>query len=428
MDKIVNKEKYKPRLIDGIIGEYLKACGAVCVEGPKWCGKTWTSSYHSESEFQVGNPDGNFQNRSLAAMAPALILEGTVPRLIDEWQEVPQIWDAVRSEVDKRGLSGQFILTGSSTPDHKGVLHSGAGRIVKLKMRTMSLYESGDSTGDISLYDICTGKAGQKFTGDVSLVKLADLTVRGGFPGNINNSGRAAEILPRAYIDSLLEDDVREIDGTRYDIHKIQLLLKSLARNESTLATKKSLIRDMLENDGEAINQETVSSYLNLFSRMFITANQESFSPGVRSSLRIRQAEKRHLTDPALVCALLNLNTEKLIGDLETFGFLFEALVERDLWIYANSVNAKLYHYRDYEDNEIDAVIELEDGKWCAFEIKLGFNQVEAAAANLLKISDMFAKKGIERPSALCVICGMSSAAFMRPDGVYVVPITALKN
>ena len=425
---IVNKSFYRPRLIDRTIDEYLAVCGAVCIEGPKWCGKSWTSSYHSNSEFEVSAPDNNFQNRALAAMAPTLVLEGESPRLIDEWQEVPPLWDAVRATVDKRGKPGQFLLTGSSTPNHKGVLHSGIGRIAKLRMRTMSLYESGDSTGDISLKNLCCGKSESKLTGEVSLVHLAELIVRGGFPGNLVSDSQSMTILPRAYINAILEDDVRSVDGIDYDTQKIALLLRSLARNETTLASKKSLARDMLSREGETLNPETVTNYLNLLTRMFLIDNQAPFSPNCCSALRLRQAEKRHLADPALSCALLNLTPDKLIHDLETFGFMFEAMVERDLRVYAQSFGAEVYHYKDYADNEIDAVVEMEDGSWSAFEVKLGFNQVDKAAAELIKIRRLLEAAGVAPPTAMCVICGMSTASYQRPDGVFVVPITALKN
>ena len=425
---IVNRSCYRPRLIDRTIDEHLAVCGAVCIEGPKWCGKSWTSSYHSGSEFEVGAPDNNFQNRALAEIAPSAVLEGRTPRLIDEWQEVPPLWDAVRAAVDKRGKPGQFLLTGSSTPNHKGVLHSGTGRIAKLRMRTMSLYESGDSSGDVSLEALCRGRLEGKLTGEVSLMHLAELIVRGGFPGNLVSDSRSLTILPRAYVNAVLEDEIRNVDGIEYDTHKIGLLLRSLARNETTLASKKSLARDMLDSEGETLNPETVTNYLNLLTRMFLIDNQAPFSPGCRSSLRLRQAEKRHLADPALSCALLNLTAEKLVNDLETFGFMFEAMAERDLRVYAQSFGAEVYHYKDYADNEIDAVVEMEDGSWSAFEVKLGFNQVDKAAAELIKISRLLETAGAAPPAAMCVICGMSSAAYQRPDGVFVVPITALKN
>lgn len=424
----MEREDYRPRLIDNIIDSYLEAFGAVCVEGPKWCGKTWTSSYHCKSEIMLGNPDGNFQNRQLAQMSPSLVLEGETPRLIDEWQEVPQLWDAVRYKVDQSGNKGQFILTGSATPNHKGILHSGAGRIAKLRMRPMSLFESGNSSGDISLKDICEGRIEPKILGEVDLRKLIDFIIRGGWPANQETTLKQAAYLPIQYIRAVLDDDVYRIDNVKRDKHKMELLLRSLARNEATTVTNKKLKNDIKEIDDEDIDVETVSAYLDVFQRLFLTDNQKPFEAKLRSSIRIKQAEKRHLSDPSLAAALLNATPEMLLNDLNTLGFLFEALCERDLKIYAESFDADLYHYQDYNNNEMDAVIAMPNGKWCGFEIKLGANQIDMAAENLIKIKNEIKANGGIAPDSLCVICGLSNAAYQRPDGVFVVPITALRN
>ena len=424
----MERKDYRPRLIDNIIDSYLKAFGAVCVEGPKWCGKTWTSSYHCQSEIMLGNPDGNFQNRQLAQMSPSLVLEGETPRLIDEWQEVPQLWDAVRYKVDQNGNKGQFILTGSATPNHKGILHSGAGRIAKLRMRPMSLFESGNSSGDISLKDICEGRIEPKISGEVDLRKLIDFIIRGGWPANQETTLKQAAYLPIQYIRAVLDDDVYRIDNVKRDKHKMELLLRSLARNEATTVTNKKLKNDIKEIDDEDIDVETVSAYLDVFQRLFLTDNQKPFEAKLRSSIRIKHAEKRHLSDPSLAAALLNATPEMLLNDLNTLGFLFEALCERDLKIYAESFDAELYHYQDYNNNEMDAVIAMPDGKWCGFEIKLGANQIDMAAENLIKIKNEIKASGGIAPDSLCVICGLSNAAYQRPDGVFVVPITALRN
>ena len=425
----MDRKKYLPRIIDNKIEEYLEVFGAVCVEGPKWCGKTWTSSYHSKSEIMIGDPSGNFQNRRLAEMSPELVLEGETPRLIDEWQEVPPLWDAVRYKVDSRADKGQFILTGSATPNHKGILHSGAGRIAKLKMRTMSLYESGDSSGEVSLEQLCRGEFEQTMTGAVDLKELISLIIRGGWPASLNLPAAAAALIPAEYLKAVIDDDVYRIDGIKRNTAKMKLLLRSLARNESTTATNKTLKNDIKETDDEDIDVETVKEYLDIFERLFIIESQPPFSSGIRSSVRIKQAVKRHFSDPSLACALLNATPDSLMADLNTLGFLFEALCERDLRIYAEAFGGNLYHYQDYRGKEIDAVIELADGNWAAFEIKLGANQIDTAAENLLKIKQSIEKdpKG-KPPAVLCVVCGLASAAYRRPDGVYVVPITALKN
>ncbi len=425
----MKEEKYMPRIIDDKLKEFLHIFGAVCVEGPKWCGKTWTSAHHSNSTIFIGDPAGNFQNRKLAELSPELILEGDTPRLIDEWQEVPPIWDAVRYKVDQTTEKGQYILTGSATPNHKGILHSGAGRIAKLRMRPMSLYESGDSSGKVSLEQLCQNRFTPAMTGDVDLKKLIDLIIRGGWPGSLALSIEQAAILPMEYLNAVIDDDVYRIDGIKRNTNKMRLLLRSLARNESTTVTNKTLKNDIKEIDDEDIDVETVKEYLDIFERLFIIDNQLPFSGSVRSSVRVKQAVKRHFVDPSLACALLKVTNEGLLHDLETLGFLFEALCERDLKIYSESFGGALYHYQDYQNREIDAVVELPNGDWGAFEIKLGAGQIDAAAQNLCTIKQEMERdpKG-KPPTVLCVICGMANAAYKRPDGVYVVPITALKH
>ncbi len=424
----MNRNEYKPRIIDKKIKEYLSVFGAVCVEGPKWCGKTWSSSYHSKSEIMIGDPNGNFQNRRLAEMSPSLVLEGETPRLIDEWQEVPPLWDAVRHKVDQKSEKGQFILTGSATPNHKGIMHSGAGRIARVRMRPMSLYESGNSSGRISLEDLCKGSLTPAMTGEVDLRKITEFIYRGGWPGNTDIPLDKAGLLPNEYLKAIIEDDVYRIDGIKRDVSKMNLLLKSLARNESTTVTNKTLKADVKAIDDEDIDSDTISVYLDIFTRLFLLDNQPPFASNIRSSVRLKQAEKRHFADPSLACALLKATPDRLINDLETLGFLFESLCERDLRIYSDSFDAKLYHYQDYNNREIDAVIELSDGKWCAFEIKLGANQIDKAAECLLNLKKSIEEEGGIAPSVLCVICGLSNAAYIRDDGVFVVPITALKD
>ena len=423
-------EEYRERIIDAKVEEYLMTFGAVCIEGPKWCGKTWTSSHHAKSAIYIGSPEGNFQNRQLAQLSPALVLEGATPRLLDEWQEVPPLWDAVRYQVDQRGQKGQFILTGSATPNHKGILHSGAGRIGRLRMRPMSLYESGDSSGVVSLEQLCRGEVSPSLKGEVDLKNLVRFIVRGGWPGNLEIPEKQAGLLPKEYLTAVIEDDVYRVDDVKRDSLKMLQLLRSLARNESTTATNRTLIKDIKATDEDDIDGNTVAAYLDIFRRLFLIDNQPPFSAsGIRSSARIKQAEKRHLADPSLACALLKATPESLIGDLETLGFLFESLCERDLRIYAEAFGGRLYHYQDYSNREIDAVIERPDGEWAAFEIKLGANQIDTAAENLLTIQrEIAAVPQAKAPSVLCVLCGLSNAVYQRPDGVFVVPITALRN
>jgi len=420
----MDPSQYRPRVIDELVEQYLQAFGAICIEGPKWCGKTWTAHMHAKSAFLVSDPAGNFQNRQLAQLDPSIVLDGQFPRLIDEWQEVPSLWDAVRFRVDDQAVKGQFILTGSATPKRRGVMHSGTGRIARLRMMPMSLYESGDSSGSISLKDICNSVYETKLTGEVLLRTIATLILRGGWPGSIGLSTKNAVLIPRMYLKNVVDDDVDKIDDIKRDKAKMRLLLRSLARNESTTVGKKRLKDDMMGVEKTSIDEDTITDYLDVFTRLFILENQKPYGASLRSSLSVKQAEKRHFTDSSFACSLLGITQEdKLIGDLQTFGFMFEALCVRDLRIYAQAFGGELYHYQDYENNEIDAVIEMPDGSWSAFEIKLGANQIDAAAQSLLKIQAKFLKPA----SSLCVICGLSNAAYRRPDGVYVVPLTALR-
>lgn len=419
---------YKDRIIDKKIELYLKTFGAIYIEGPKWCGKTWTSRYHANSEFLIADPKGNFNNKKIAELDPSLALEGDFPRLIDEWQEVPSLWDAVRGKIDSSLLKGQFILTGSTTINKEKYIHSGTGRIARLKMRPMSLYESQQSDGKISLKDICYNKSKDIFTGEVELNKIIDLILIGGWPAIENMSLEQSMLVAKEYVKSIINEDIYKIDNIKRDKNKIELLLKSLARNEATSATNKTLKNDIKEIDFDDISIDTITDYLNLFNKLYIIENIPPFHCNIRSTLRLKQSQKHHFVDPSLPCALLNLTKEKLINNLELLGFLFESLVERDLYIYSESFNAKLYHYQDYKNNEIDAIIELEDGEWCGFEIKLGANQIDDAAANLININNLIIKKGGKPAQSLCVICGLSNAAYKRKDGVYVVPITSLKQ
>ena len=423
----MRRPDYKPRLVDDKVEKFLTALGAVVIEGPKWCGKTWTSSQHSRSEFLIGSADGNFQNKRLAELSPETVLLGETPRMLDEWQEVPALWDAVRAEVDKRNAKGQFILTGSATPNRKGILHSGAGRIGRIRMRPMTLYESGASSGRVSLSSLCKGELSPCANGDVALLDLAESIVRGGWPGNLDTPASAAGIISREYISALLESDVYRLDEKKRDVHKMHLLLRSLARNESTTASNAVLKKDIGGVDGENIDDDTIFSYLDVLRRLFILDNQLPFAPETRSSIRIKQSEKRHLADPSLACALLKLTPRGLVNDLKTFGFLFEALCVRDLRVYADSFGAELYHYQDYRGNEFDAVIELPDKRWCGVEIKLGANQIDAAAENLLRVNTAIRDAGGVPASSLLVVCGLCNAAYRRADGVFVAPITMLK-
>ncbi len=422
---VLRREGYKPRLIDSNIDRMLNAFGAICIEGPKWCGKTWTALNHAESLYDVGNMDNDFQNRMLATLDPGYSLKGEIPHLIDEWQEVPKIWDAVRNSVDTTVDKGRYILTGSSTPVYKGILHSGEGRIGSVRMRTMSLFETGDSDGKISLKQIIDGKDGIVSCGDIGLERLIDLCIRGGWPGSLNVDVSNQGMLPKDYIEKAAVSASR-LDGVIRNETKMRMLIRSLGRNESTVVSKKTLQRDIKEADDEVLADNTIIEYLDCLARIFLTDDQSAFSPNFRSPIRIGKAPKRHLADPSLAVATMGLNHDKLLADLKTFGFIFESLCIHDLRIYAEADGGKLFHYRDDKNNEIDAIVEDSEGGWSGFEIKLGTSEIDAAAKELLKIKNMFSDS--VPPKALCVICGMATAAYMRDDGVYVVPITSLRN
>ncbi len=422
----VDNDLYKSRLVDARIQYYLRLFGAVSIEGPKWCGKTWSALHHAQSVIYIGSDAGNFQNKVLAETDPQLVLAGERPRLIDEWQEVPRLWDAVRHAVDQSTQKGQFLLTGSSTPPHKGVLHSGVGRIAQIRMRPMSLFEMGVSSGAVSL----KGLFMQEFTAlvgdEVSVRTLVDLVLQGGWPGSLGFSAKEASDIASQYIETILNNDLGRVDDVKRSPAKMRLLLRSLARNVSTTASVRTLARDITEHDGTTLDTQTIAAYLDVLSRLYLIENQPPFSTNLRSPVRVKQMEKRHFVDPSLAAALLGANADSLIHDLQTFGFLFESLCIRDLRIYADASGYSISHYQDYENNEIDAIIESDDGRWAAFEIKVGFHEVENAALNLKRITRRIGQHN--KPAFLAIICGMSRASYVRDDGIYVLSPLMLRN
>ena len=421
----MDKSKYRKRLIDSKVDFYLSTFGAVCIEGPKWCGKTWTSTMHAKSAFMLADPADNFANRELAKMDVSKALVGESPHLIDEWQEVAPIWDAVRYSVDQSTESGRYILTGSSTPLTKGVVHSGTGRIASLAMHPMSLFEMGESSGVVSISDVCAGRdIGVQTTKSPSLEELVAFVVCGGWPGSLGKSQRQAAAIPREYVENVIRIDMQKLDGIERDQAKVRKCLRSLARNESTTVVLATIRDDIEELDAASLSVNTVAGYLDAFKRIYLTNDIEPFSTFLRSPTRIKQSHKRHFCDPSIAAALLGASEKMLLRDLRTFGFLFESLAIRDLQIYAESIDARLFHYQDYEGREIDAVIQFEDGAWSAFEVKLNPGDVDDAAANLKRIASVFRHNP---PSSLAVVVGKSGIAHRRDDGVYVLPITALR-
>lgn len=423
----LTKDGYQPRLIDNQISENLKIFGAISIEGPKWCGKTWTALNHANSAVYLNNTADNFREKHLAEMDVNLVLNKDAPEVIDEWQEVPAIWDAVRFQCDQDKQRGKYILTGSATPVTSKIKHSGAGRICKINMYTMSLYESLESSGDVSLLDLFSNNVKNKLVDKVSLVDLANLIVRGGWPESIGLSSNLAQRITKSYLDAVVDKDISSIDGVKRDKSKMWMLLRSLARNETSVSSISVLMKDIDDNvSGEDLisSRNTVSDYLDVLDKLHLIENQSSYMYKIRSRANVGKSPKRHFTDPSLGCAALNITTEKLMNDLDTFGLYFEALCERDLRIYSESIGATLYHYRDNNTGlEIDAIVEIADGEYGAIEIKLGSNKEEEAAANLLK----FYNSAEIKPKFMCIICGLYNAVVRRPDGIYVFPITALK-
>ena len=420
----LKKEGYKERLIDKKIEECLKIFGAVSIVGPKYCGKTWTSLAHSKSVKYINSNDKKLY--TLAQMDVNQILVGEYPILIYEWQLIPSIWDCVRRKCDEDKIKGKFILTGSATEKENTIDHSGAGRICKLDMGTMSLFESGESDGYVSLNDLFKNiEFKGHLTKELSLEDIANLIMRGGWPDNIENTPKESQLIVKSYIKDILDKDINEIDGVKRDRNKMEMLLKSLARNESSLASNETLIKDVIENEYDSINKETVGEYLNVLDKLHLIQNQQAFNPNVRSRENVGKTAKRHFTDPSIVCGLLNLNYDKMISDLNTFGFLFESLVERDLRIYSKYNNGELRHFRNNVSGlEVDSIVINEEGEYGAIEIKLGSNQIEEAKTNLLK----FYEKVDKKPKFMCIICGLWNNVMKDPDtGIYIIPINALK-
>lgn len=422
----LRKESYIDRLIDKKIDEYLSVFGAISIEGPKWCGKTWASLNHANSKVLLDDEE----TKEKAKLDLNFILNDEKPELIDEWNLIPEVWDAVRRKCDDTTEKGNYILTCSTkltdAEQKEKIHHSGAGRIGKLEMHTMSLYESGDSTGKASIQDMLNDKLQNDLNEKITLDKLAHLIIRGGWPSNIKTEESKASIIPKSYIKAILDKDIH--DDKKRDVNKMNMLLKSLARNESTIANKNTLLKDIAENAGEKELIEsriTIDDYLDVLSRLHIIENQDAYSESYRSPDRIGKSAKRHFTDPSLACACLNLTKDKLINDLKTFGFMFEALVERDLKIYMDYLEGRLFHFRDNVTGlEVDSILEFNGGEYAAVEIKLGYHQVEEAKKDLINFSNNMIKK----PKFMCVIVGYTDVIAKDSEtGIYIVPITALR-
>lgn len=418
---------YRPRFIEERIAESLEDFGAACIQGVKYCGKTWTAQAFANSETNLMDPAGNFQSLEIARMAPQMALQGESPRLIDEWQEAPQLWDGVRNEIDRSGKRRTFLLTGSAVPREEKPKHSGVGRIEKLAMRTMSLAEAGASSGAVSLAALFKGKIPQAAAPETSLEDIIDLVVRGGWPSLIDVPAKRAQRVARSYVGEIQRDDLSRVDGVKRDPEKIARLMHSLARNAEQATKTKTIIGDMTAQDEEKpLSPETVTDYLEALKKIFVVEEIAPWAPNLRSPVRINKRPKYHYADPSIPAAILKATPETLMGDLETLGFLFECLCIRDLLVYAQAMDAEVFYYRDKSSLEADAIIQAPSGAWAAIEIKLGHNKADEAAANLLALRDKITAAGGTEPAFLMAVEGLGAYAFQREDGVFVAPIRTL--
>lgn len=416
---------YMDRCIDRSIERDLGIFGAVLIQGPKWCGKTTTAQRFAESTLSLSDPAGDFAALQLARIDPAQAIVGATPRLIDEWQEEPKLWDAIRFECDRRtGEPGQFLLTGSATPnDADQPMHSGIGRISRLRMETMTLAELGVSTRAVSLESLFNGCAIKAALGSINgIAGIADLLCRGGWPQAVGKTTADAMRISAAYIDGVCESDVSKVDGVKRDPEKVRALLSSLARNESTLAGEKSLEKDL----GGDVSRSTLRRYTDALRRIHIIDDIPAWHPALRSPVKLRQSAKRHLADPSLAVALLGANPESLASDPKTLGLLFESLVLHDLKVYAAANDSSVSHYHDADDLEVDAVLHRRDGTWIAVEVKLGSPQIPEASANLLRLERKLVERGERPPAAKLIVIGFGMPVHTTPEGIIVAPVDTL--
>ena len=417
---ILTERGYLPRLIDDKISRYLALFGALSIEGPRWCGKTWTALNHANDVVYILDPENGYANREAAKLNPAAILKGRKPLLIDEWQEVPGIWDAVRYAVDRNLDKGLFIMTGSVTPKEGSFAHGGAGRIARLTMRTMSLYESGDSCGEVSLTELFDGKSITPGISSLDQDRLINLCVRGGWPGNLGVSSIDAGILPGQYLLALATTDISNADIRRRNPNLVMHMLASVARTNMTTAMQNVIVADVQARYNE-VSRQTIAEYLSVLKRLYIIEDLPQWFPSLRDKLRLRKAPKRMLADPSLAVSALQAKPGDLSRDPRSLGGLFENLCARDFLVYSDAIEAKLSHYHDATGLEVDMIIEYGQ-KWAALELKLGAHRVDEGVHALKRLSSKVTSKGAPPPAFLCVVTG-GGASYTREDGIHVVPI-----
>lgn len=423
-------KNYKARIADEILKKRLRGKGAVLIEGPKWCGKTTTAEQIAGSILYMTDPEKERQNLTMAEINPKRLLKGEVPRLIDEWQIAPKLWDAIRFEVDHRDGPGQFILTGSSVPvSYEHIHHTGTGRFSWLFMRPMSLYESQDSTGEVSLRELF--EAPEQIDGENSLdlKRLAFLICRGGWPGAVDLEDDVALEQAFDYYDAVVKSDISRVDGVSKNPERVKRLMRSYARNQGSQAANTLICADLAVNEAVTFDADTVYSYINALKKIFVVEEMEAWNPNLRSKTAIRTSNTRYFVDPSIAVAALGLGPLDLVEDLNTFGLLFETMCIRDLRIFADALNGSVYHYRDKTDLECDAVVHLRNGSYSLIEVKIGGDSlIEEGAENLKKLSNKIDTTKMKAPAFLMVLTGVGDYAYRRQDGVYVVPIGCLKD
>ena len=422
------KKQYRPRIADRLLERKLEGKGAVLIEGPKWCGKTTTAEQIAKSVLYMDEPASREQNLTMASINPSRLLHGATPRLIDEWQLAPKLWDAVRYEADHRNDEGQFILTGSAVPPETAeIAHSGTGRFAWLMMRPMSLFESGDSSGEVSLGKLFAGDKSGEGERDVDIDRLAFLTCRGGWPQAVGMRDEIALDQAFDYYDGVVRSDVNRADGVRKDPERVKRLMRSYARNLGTQAPNTLLAADIASNDNQLTDEETVTSYIKALKSIFVIEEMPAWNPNLRSKTAIRTSETRYFIDPSIASAALGIGPGDLTEDLNTFGLLFENMCVRDLRVYADALNGNVYHYRDKNGLECDAVLHLRNGSYGLIEIKLGGDElIEEGAEALKSLRDKIDTEKMKDPSFLMVLIGVGKYAYTRTDGVLVVPISTL--
>ena len=422
--------KYKHRIVDALLARKLQGKGAVLIEGAKWCGKTTTATQLAKSVLKLGEQTILRESRQLAEINPALLLRGDTPRLIDEWQTIPTLWDSVRSEVDNRGDLGQFILTGSAVPiGSDEIIHTGTGRISRLTMRPMSLYESGESTGEISLKTLFDQPEQIFAESHIDIEQLSFIVCRGGWPQASLLNGDIALDQAFDYYDAVVHYDIQRADNVERDAERVNLLMRSYARHQGASVNYHVICQDMIANDNVSLNDDTVASYIKALKKIFVIEDMPAWNPNLRSKTAIRTSETRYFTDPSIGVAALGIGPKDFLNDLNAFGLFFETMAVRDLRVFAESIDGTLYHYRDKNGLECDAVLHRRNGTYGLIEIKLGGDSlIEEGAKSLLSLSNLIDTSRMNAPSFLMVLTGVGSYAYRRKDGVYVVPIGCLRN